>query len=474
MPASADAAAPTSPSGSTAERHRLTAGQMLLVGLMIFGLMFGAGNLIFPVEMGRLAGERTALATIGFLVTATGLPALAIVASALTGSRNVRELVRPVGSVFAACFTVALYLAIGPLLAIPRTATVSYEIGLASAVAPAHQNLALFAFTAGFFAITWVLALRPGRLLDVVGKYLTPIFLVLLGALLVAAIVNPMSSGKAPAASGKYAENPLARGFLDGYATLDALAGLAFAIVIVEAINKLGVRDRGKVAGVAAKSSVLAVIAMSLVYAALAYLGFTSLGQIVKADNGGTVLVGASTYFFGSFGRVLIAGIVLFACIKTAIGLISACAEMFRDLSGGRVGYRAWATGFVLVSWGISNLGLADIVKWSAPVLMLIYPMAIVAIALGLLSPLIGRNAWVWRLTMLFAGLVAIVDFVASLPVTVPGGKHLVAAATETLPWYADGFGWVIPALIGAAVGWVVSRATRARTDHVPTAGQDA
>lgn len=444
---------------------RLKPAHTLLVGLMIFGLMFGAGNLIFPVEMGRAAGNHTTLATLGFLITATGLPVLGIIASALTGSRNVRELVAPAGGAFALIFTVLLYLAIGPMLAIPRTATVSYEIGFANSIGANHQDLGLFIFTGAFFALVMAAALRPGKLIDFVGKYLTPIFLLLLGTLIVAAIFRPMRDGPLPAATDKYVSGPWAKGFIDGYSTLDALAGLAFAIVIIEAINKFGVRDRAKVAATTAKSGIFAVVAMSLVYSALAYLGATSLGEIKKADNGGAVLAGASEHFFGSFGQTLIAAIVLFACLKTAIGLVTACGEMFRDLFGSRISYPIWAGVFVLVSWGISNLGLVEIVKWSAPVLMLLYPMAIVAILLGLAAPLIGRSPWIYRLTMLFAGLVAIVDFIGALPVGVPGGKSLVQQATDVLPWYSDGFGWVIPAAIGFVIGFILSRMLKDNRD---------
>lgn len=446
---------------STPEVSQVSAKKAFLIGLMIFGLMFGAGNLIFPVGMGRAAGDQTTLATVGFLLTATGLPVLAIIASALTGSRNVRDLVAPAGRPFAAIFTVLLYLAIGPALAIPRTATVSYEIGLSESISANHQDLALFIFTGVFFLIVLAGALRPGKLLDIVGKFLTPIFLVLLGILLIAAVVSPMGGGELPAATGKYATGPVAQGFLDGYNTLDALAGLAFSIVIIEAINKLGVTERSRVAGLVGKSGVLAIVVMGIVYSGLAYLGATSGKAVAKADNGGSILAGASKHFFGDAGQWLIAAIVLFACLKTAIGLIAACGEMFRELFGQGISYKVWAVIFVLVSWGISNLGLADIIKWSAPVLMLLYPISIAAILLGLAAPIIGRKPIVYQVTLLFVGLVAIVDFIGALPVDVPGGKSVVKFAGDLLPWYSNGFGWVVPGLIGFALGMALGARRR-------------
>ena len=186
---------------------RLRPGQTLLLASLVFGLFFGAGNLIFPAGLGRDAGTAVTPATLGFLVTAVGLPVLGIVASAVTGARSVREMTAPVSRRFAVAFTCLLYLTIGPLFAIPRTATVSYEIGVAPLAG--DGGLRLLGFTAAFFAVAAVAAFRPGRLMEWVGRYLTPAFLVLLGALMAAAVVAPMSTGALPSPTPAYADGAL-------------------------------------------------------------------------------------------------------------------------------------------------------------------------------------------------------------------------------------------------------------------------
>ena len=423
---------------------------------MLFGLFFGAGNLIFPVQMGREAGSHTTFATIGFLITATGLPVLGVIASALSGTRNVRELAARVDPRFAVVFTCLLYLTIGPAFAIPRTASVSYEIGLAESVPVGAQTWALLAFTAIFFALTAAAALRPGKLIDWVGRYLTPGFLVLLGALIVAAFVKPMTHDVTAAPKGPYADGPVTRGFLDGYNTMDALASLAFSIVIIDAVRRLGITSPRRIAVETAKSGIVSVLGMAAIYASLAWMGATSIG-VITADNGGTALAGISRHSFGSFGQVLIAAIVLVACLKTSIGLVTACAEMFAEMFP-RLGYRAWALTFTGVSLAVSNIGLSAIISWSTPLLMFLYPLAIALILLGLASPWLKGRGSILVGVVACVGVAALFDLLAALPSAPAGRDALVDGARTVLPWFENGFGWVVPGLLGLVGGAIVSR----------------
>src|SRR5690554_2606292 len=138
----------------------------LLLGSLLFGLFFGAGNLIFPVQMGQLAGNNTLEATIGFLITGVGLPLLGVIATALSQSESLFDLARPVNRIYSILFTCALYLTIGPLFAIPRTATVAFEVGLNPFIAENYLRLGLLVFSLLFFVFTLYYSLRPGRILD--------------------------------------------------------------------------------------------------------------------------------------------------------------------------------------------------------------------------------------------------------------------------------------------------------------------
>lgn len=443
--------------GAPTRDARLRPAQTLLVGSLLFGLFFGAGNLIFPVEMGRAAGSHTAAATVGFLLTAVGLPLLGIVASALSGASSLLEMTSGVARWYALGFTCALYLTIGPAFAIPRTATVSYEVGLAPSLGDGRGPLLVF--TLVFFALTGAAALRPGRLIDYVGRYLTPVFLVLLAAVVVASFVAPMTNAPLHAPQAAYATSPLTQGLLDGYNTMDALASLAFAIVVIEAVGRLGVTSPAGIARETAKGGIVSVLAMAAIYASLAYVGATSLGVSPDARNGGQVLAGVSRHYYGTAGQWLIGAIVLVACLKTAIGLVTACAEMFAQMLP-RVGYHAWALTFTLVSCAIANVGLAAIVEWSIPVLVFLYPLAITAIVLGLLSPWLRHRRNAHRVMTAAVALAAVCDLVKALPVSVPGGSGLVELAGRVLPGYGQGFGWVVPGVLGLLVGLALDAAS--------------
>ena len=454
---------------------RLRPGQTLLLASLVFGLFFGAGNLIFPAGLGRDAGAAVTPATLGFLVTAVGLPVLGIVASAVTGARSVREMTAPVSRRFAVAFTCLLYLTIGPLFAIPRTATVSYEIGVAPLAG--DGGLRLLGFTAAFFAVAAVAAFRPGRLMEWVGRYLTPAFLVLLGALVAAAVVAPMSTGALPSPTPAYADGALVRGLLDGYATMDALASLAFAVVIVDAARRLGVTGPRRMAVELGKAGLLGGAAMTVVYASLAYVGATSHGAFAQATNGGDVLARSASHFFGTAGAYLIAAIVFVACLKTCIGLIVACAEMFAEMFPGS--YRLWAGLFLVVSFALANLGLEAIIAWSVPVLMFLYPIAVVVILLGLAWAWVRGRPAVARWVVACTGLAAFFDLLGALPealATTPPVTALTGLAGRVLPGYAVGFGWVVPALVGLVVGTVAAasrpRPRRGEREAIPvTAG---
>ena len=426
----------------------------LLIGLMTFGLFFGAGNLIFPVELGRLAGHNTPVTGAGFLVTAVGIPIVAIISSAISGCSSVHEMTSRVSPKYATIFTGLLYLAIGPAFAIPRTATVSYEVGVAPFIR--GHGPALPVFTVVFFAITLAAALKPGKLMDWVGHYLTPLFLALLAILIAATVIHPMHTAT-NRPEPPYNHQPFMRGFLDGYNTMDALASLAFAIVIIEAINQRGSTGRRNVTHMTIRAGLIATIPLTLVYVSLAWLGRTSTIVVPNADNGGVVLAGVSRHYYGTAGQVLIAAIVLVACLKTAIGLVVSCAEIFRRMFPAGPSVRSWVVIFSVGSAIIANAGLTTIIAWSSPVLMFLYPLAITAIILGLLDPWLGTNRLPHRAMTGCVAVAALPDLARALPVQGPATHAITHVADTVLPWASDGLGWALPAVIGLAVGWGAS-----------------
>ncbi|WFA09915.1 branched-chain amino acid transport system II carrier protein [Tissierella sp. Yu-01] len=442
-------------------KEKLTLKQNLLIGSLLFGLFFGAGNLIFPVQMGQAAGSNTLAATIGFLITGVGLPMLGVIASGISKSESLYDMAKPVNTVYAILFTCMLYLTIGPLFAIPRTATVAFEVGIHPFIPKENLKIGLLIFSFIFFVITLYYSLRPGRILDWVGKYLTPIFLCLLSILLIVTIIKPMGQISEFVPQGNYVTKPLITGLLDGYNTMDALASLAFAIVIISNIEKLGIINPTYIAKETIKSSIFSVIGMAVIYASLSYLGASSLGSVSRANNGGLILSMVSNHYFGLIGQVLLAAIVGVACLKTAIGLITACSEMFSELFPKSMSYKGYAVLFTVVSFIIANFGLSKIIQLSIPVLMFLYPLAINLIILSLMSPIIKKNGTIYKWTIGATILPAIFDFFNALPDPIKEKaiiSEILEFAHRYLPGFEYGFGWISLSLAGFIIGVVLSR----------------
>lgn len=366
---------------------------------------------------------------------------------------------KPVSKAYSVFFTCMLYLTIGPLFAIPRTASVAFEVGLNPFVPKEYLQLALFIFSFLFFAMTLYFSLKPSRILDWVGKYLTPVFLLLLSVLIFAVFLKPMGQANQYEAQGAYVQKAFFTGLLEGYNTMDALASLAFAIVIISNIEKLGVRDSKRKAIETAKSGLVCVIGMGLIYTSLAYMGATSLGAVGRASNGGQIMSLVSEHYFGNTGKILLAAIVTVACLKTAIGLITSCSQMFSRLFPKSLSYNQYAVFFTIISFIIANFGLNKIIQLSIPVLMFLYPLAIVLIVLSLLSPVLNKAEEVYKWTTVLTVFASFFDFCNALPDVIKKTvviNSLIEFARTYLPGFNIGFGWLIPALAGFITGFTL------------------
>lgn len=441
-------------------KRKLSFNQTLLVGSLLFGLYFGAGNLIFPIELGQNSGTNLYKVVLGFIISGVGLPILGVVASAISKNDSLFEMGKTVSDKFAYFFTTALYLTIGPFFAIPRTSTVAFEVGIAPNISEDKIKLFLFIFSLIFFLAVLAFALKPGKVMDNIGKILTPTFLILLSVLVIFAIIKPMGDLAKNQPTEIYQKNPLFTGILDGYNTMDALASLAFAIIIISSIRKLGVKDSNQIAKETLKSGLICLIAMSAVYISLAFMSSSSVNIMKLGNNGGRILSNISFYYLGNFGKILLAAIVIVACLKTAIGLIIACSEIFIQMYPNTLSYKAYAVVFTLISFLIANLGLQKIISLSIPVLMYLYPLAIVLIFLSLAYPIIGKNKRIFSFTILFTAIFSIFDLLKALPKNISSTNSIskiVDFAKNYLPAFELGFGWLIPAIFGIILGLLIS-----------------
>ncbi len=413
---------------------------------MLFGMLFGAGNLIFPVHMGQLAGSHFWSANIGFISTGVLMPFLALIAFGLSGSGSLEELAGNVHPAFARIFTVLLYLTIGPAFALPRTATVSYQIGIVPFVGE-NQTLFLAGFTFLFMAVALLFSLKPSKLIVYIGKFLNPVFLAFLAVLVAVALVHPMGSIAGSIPQGAYVEHAFLTGFKEGYNTMDVLAMLAFSVVVINTLKDLGVTDPRTISVDLLKVGIIVVFLMSLIYTLITWLGTSSLGQLAVSANGGIALAQIAHSYFGPVGGMLLAAIVTFACLKTAIGLITACANTFRELFPGSLSYKTYCVLFAGISFLIGNVGLTQIIVLAVPILMFLYPMAITLILASFASALLGKDRRLYRWPMLLAGAAAFGDALSALPKGLQeiGPVQGLLGCYHQLPLFALGMSWLLP-----------------------------
>ena len=422
----------------------------IAIGLMLFALFFGAGNLIFPPYLGQQAGTNTIPAMVGFLITGCGLPLLGVVSVGWSG-KNLQGMGARVAPWYGIFMVAAISLTIGPFFAIPRTCSTSYEMSVVPILGSFGQA-GLFVYSLLFFALTWWLSVSPSKLVDRVGKLLTPIMLVLLFALFAAYIAAPMGEWQAPAAA-KYgdAASAFSSGFIEGYNTMDGLAGLLFGILVVDAVRLTGRTDPHAIAGDTFRSGVVAMFFMCIIYVFLGFIGASSVVPLGMQENGAPLLVGSMNWYFGAAGPLLLSVIVLLACLTTSIGLVASVSALFHALVPS-VSTKTFVTVFSLLSCGIANFGLTTIIKAAVPVLVFLYPLTVALIILTFLngafrgSPLVHRTATLFTFfPALYDGL-AVLDAVPESVVSVMNALPLAQYGLAWFPIFAAGFllGWLL------------------------------
>lgn len=442
-------------------KKNLTFKELIFVASMLFGMFFGAGNLIFPIFMGQLAGNHVWMASAGFLITGVGLPLLGVAALGVSKKEGLLELSSQVGRKYGVFFTCLLYLTIGPFFAIPRCATVSFTVGIEPFLSEGQKTAGLGVFSFLFFVVVLFFSLRPGQILTWIGKILNPLFLVLLSIFVIRVLLSPAGRIGEIEASGVYASGAFSTGLLEGYNTMDALAGLAFGIIVVNVIRSLGIKESGAVAKNTVKAGLFSSVLMALIYVLVAVVGAQSRGVFPAAANGGEAFAIISEYYFGKTGQIILALIFAVACLKTAIGLVTSCGETFEKIFPKGPSYRVWAVVFSIVSFLIANIGLDAIIAYSVPVLMFLYPLAVTLIFLTLFGRLFGNDRRVYGWVTAFTGAAAVFDFVKALPKgtdLIVRIQEMFGTVSNLLPMSAHGFGWVCPALTGLIIGLIVCR----------------
>jgi branched-chain amino acid transport system II carrier protein len=427
-------------------KNNLTKEQFFSVAIMLFGLFFGAGNLIFPPLLGKQAGGATFQSLLAFGITAVVFPILGVVAVAKT--KGLSNLASKVDKYFAIVFTTMIYMAIGPGLGIPRAGSLPFEMAVAPFL-PENVSLSLsrLVYTFVFFLVAYLVCLKPNKLVTRMGKFLTPALLVLITVMFVGVLFKNPNAVTSPV--GDYATSSTVKGFLEGYNTMDTIAALNFGLVISLAVKSFKVEDEEKVIGYTVRVGLVAGSFLFVIYAMLAYIGMTTSGLTGDVKNGAEILTTVSQYVFGKFGIVLLASIFTLACLTTCIGLITSISKFFETMTKEKVSYHKWIVFWTFLSFLVANFGLNTILKVSVPVLIAIYPVSIVLILLGLTEKYFGYNKFTYRLVCYTVTFISVVEALLSVKLNIPFVTELVSS----LPFFSLSLGWVLPMVLTWLVG---------------------
>ena len=422
----------------------------LAIGMMLFALFFGAGNLIFPAALGQQAGSNVGWALLGFVLTGVGLPLLGVAAMGYSSCKDVEELASRVHPIYGLLYTISLYLSIGPMFATPRTGTVAYEIAIKPFTEGLSMNMEPI-FLALFFGVSLWLSISPQKLVNRIGNILTPALLLVILLLIIKSFMTPLGGYAVPQPTYGDAPTAVLQGFLDGYNTMDALASVVFAILVIDFVRLSGATSRAVITKTVMEVGAIAVALLGIVYVFIANIGATSVERFGLFDTGAPVLSVSANYLFGEFGQIILAIIVLLACLSTSIGLITSCGTYFHKLTP-KISYKLYVVIFSVAAFGLSMFGLKTIISAAIPVLMLLYPLTIVIILLALLHNVFGGRRCVYAWTMAFTMISALMTGLETAGIAPTALEQLFA---QYIPFQSAGMGWVSFAVLGFVVGLI-------------------
>ena len=422
-------------------------------GLSLFALFFGAGNLIFPPVMGLEGGTDWAIGYLSYFLADVGLALLGFYAMLKTNG-ELDGITGVIGKVPSAIFNCAVILCVGPFLAIPRTAATSFEMGVASlSLGFVSDSVACAVFSVVFFAIVFFAVLYPGKVVDGVGKYLTPLLVVALTVLIAAGIANPAAQAVPPRVDNLFQE-----GMINGFQTMDMIGALVFSLVVVISIKQKAEDEGIPPTRLALSAGAIAALLLFLTYGGLAYLGATT-GQLwgdgfmAGEVNHARFLSNISEAVLGNAGTIVLSAVVVLACLTTAIGLVTACSKFIVSLFKERLPYHYVAAGICVFSALVCNLGLAEIIAVSSPILSLVYPVAIFLVVMRLVPISDARRVLACRLGALTTFAISLCELFCDTF----GFQEL--SFIHLLPFDVFGFGWLVPTLVVAACSYIISRA---------------
>lgn len=415
---------------------------IIIVGLALFAMFFGAGNLIFPPSLGLTSGKDWITCGFGFFITAIGMPLLGIIAVSKAGG-SIDRIGNKVHPVFSKIFATVVILAIGPLLAIPRTGATAYELG----VLPMFPKVGSVVVSIIFFGLTLFFVIKPSTIVDKIAKILTPLLLIMILAIIIKGVMSPIGSPQSV-----MSDNPFTVGFNEGYQTMDALASLIFGGVILYSVIAKGYVKTQDQVKITIKAGFIAAFFLAIIYGGLVYLG-ASANSVYPLDLSKTeLLMRIANHALGSFGKVALGIVAFLACLTTSIGLTATVGDFFNKLSNDKIPYIVIVIITCVFSCVFANKGVEMIVSIAVPLLVAVYPIAIVLILLNLFGDAIPNSYYFGA--VFGAMIVSLHDGIVQAGYKI----DLITNIINKIPLYDKGFGWILPAFIGGLITLVLLR----------------
>lgn len=405
---------------------------VLVVGAALFAMFFGAGNLLFPPTLGYAAGSEWFTTALGFIMTGVGLPILGIIVLCKNGG-TVGNLVDKVHPLFTKILSVVIILALGPVLAIPRTAATVFEVG----IAPMMPDVKPLWIAIIYFIITWIFAIKPSGVMDKIGKILTPLLVLMMGIIIFKGVFNPI--GETIVKDGGFA---FGNGFSEGYQTMDALGSILMGGLALVALKEKGYTDKKEQLKLASQAGLIAGLGLAFVYMGLIHIGGMTSGLYEAPLSRAELLIDIGKRILGDSGQLGLCLAVSAACLTTAIGLTAVVGNFFDELTNGKLSYKLVVTLVCLSSIYMASQGVEAIVNFAIPLLLISYPMVILIILMNLFSGFI-TNPNSYRGAMIGATIVSV-------------SEVLGLTWTKALPLSNQGFAWIVPAIALGVIGSII------------------
>jgi len=429
----------------------------LVVGFALFAMFFGAGNIIFPPYVGLAAGPEWFLGYIFYYIADVGLALVAIYAMLQANCIDrVEGIMFRLGGIPAKIMMGAVVICLGPLLAVPRTCATTFSMAVVPFSGPDALWLQIL-FSIIFFVAAFAFAIKESKLVDIVGRYLTPLLVIGLLLMIAMGTANPIG----PISDAPKIDNVVWMGISSGYQTLDVLAAMVFGLIVVNALKAKGYNEPKLKFLSVAFASIVAGILLLVVYGGLCYLGATVSTMYPEDMDKGVLVVNISNHIFGTTGGIILSIVVGLACLTTAVALIGATGTFFSTLTHGKWSYTAVVSAVCVFSAIFANVGLNNIISIAAPILTFIYPGALAVVFLSLFDKHI-KNDNIFRFA---AGGALAVSFCEVAGWYMPETFAFIKA----LPFQGPGFGWVVPAVICGLIGIFVKAAPHEipESDHL-------